>query len=305
MMSSLTILPLIVLATLLPLYIVAFSGTATSPTITVNAVTVTSPTDVLSLADLRYDEWIVAADVDQAARGSNDGDDKNSHPPPSRYAFRMATAEIVEERSEAGATAFLALLDNNDITDTGISSAVGAAELSPIEFDGAIRNNIIDTDIKHVLPSMLYVTDVVTSSQNRRMGIANALMEALEQYAYETYGNGTALYLHVKPDNEAAQAFYTNPKRGYSCVSTTNPDDLKDSIIDMDRLEENSGTAGQILFCKVLNGSNNNINIPGTRAARTWGTKQNNIAVAVGKGFGGTTMGRVKSSANKSKRKKR
>jgi len=303
-MSSLTFLLLIVLVTLLP-DILAFSGSSTRPGISVNTVKVSSPTDVVSLADLRYDEWIAAEDVDQAGGGSNDGDAKISRPPPSRGAFQMATAEIVCERSEAGATAFLARLDNDDSTDTGIiSTAVGAAELSPIEFDGAIRNNNKDTNNNLSLPSMLYVTDVVTSSRNRRMGIANALMEAVEQYAYETHGDGTSLYLHVKPGNEAAQSFYTNPKRGYRCVPTKNHDHLKEHNIDMDRLEENSGTAGQILFCKVLNGSNTNITR--AKAARQWETQQNSMVVAVvaGKGFGGATIGKAKSSTNKSKRKR-
>jgi len=321
--------------------ILAFSGTTTRPAITVSAVTVTSPKDVYSLADLRYDEWIADVDailitdadpdpdLDQASGDSNINDNKNyPPPPPSRYAFRMATAEIVSERSEAGATAFLARFDNDGITASG--TAVGSAELSPIEFDGVIRrrskNNNTDTDTdtdinsNPLLPSMpmLYVTDVVTSSRNRRMGIANALMEAVEQYAYETYGDGTALYLHVKPDNEAAQSFYTNPKRGYCCVPTiaatataTNPDQLKENIIDIDRLEKNSGTAGQMLFYKILNGSNaasaRNINLTKSKTARQWGTQQNNaaVAVAVGTGFGGATIGKAKSSNKKSKRKKR
>merc|ERR1719416_364040 len=63
-------------------------------------------------------------------------------------------------------------------------------------------------------PTRLYVTDVVTSSKHRRMGIANALMDALESYAAEKFEtDNTLLYLHVKEDNVAAQKFYRDARR--------------------------------------------------------------------------------------------
>ena len=184
---------------------------------------VTTPSDIVALADLRYDEWIL-----QPNQGDNDNNEYN----PSRYAFRMATAELTAERSRA--TSFLAFLDS--------TYAVGAAELSPIEFEGAVDDPTFKSNI-------LYVTDVVTSSKFRRMGIANALMDAVEQSAYDMNGEGTVLFLHVKPDNEAAKRFYANGKRGYSAPTA---DQLKG--IRVDCLEENAGTTGQILLCKTVQG---------------------------------------------------
>jgi len=211
-----------------------------------NSTTFTSKPnlDTIGLADLRYDEWI-----------GNSNSNSNSTPhtteqttarPPSRYAFRMATAEIASERSEAGAVTFLA----KQLQQQQQQIVVGTAELSPIEFEGTsvpvAHQQQTQTQTQTQKHVSLYVTDVVTSSKHRRMGIANQLMDALEHYAYEHHAVATTgthaasndndgdndgdndnddddsnnaivtLYLHVKPDNPSAQSFYANPKRGYA-----------------------------------------------------------------------------------------
>ena len=257
----------------------------------VTASPVQTQADIVALADLRYDEWIANDD-------ESDGDD---NPLPSRYAFRMATAEIAAERTEGGAVAFLAQLavagmqptantDGKLDDDTALSKGVpvGAAELSPIEFDGAItrtqQSRDKDTSTAQQ-PTRLYVTDVVTSSKHRRMGIANTLMDALESFALEKFGTNTMLCLHVKEDNVAAQKFYQNPKRGYAVPT---PEQLRN--IDVRRLEDNAGTAGQILMCKSLL----DCSLPVQQSM----DDKNNILV---RGFGGKSKGKQTSS----KRKKR
>lgn len=194
----------------------------------------------------------------------------------------MATAEIAAERSEGGAVAFLARLED------AISIPVGAAELSPIEFDGAITTKQSDDkDAAQQLPTILYVSDVVTSSSHRRMGIASTLMDALETFAFEKSGAGTMLYLHVKEENMVAQKFYTNPSRGYGA-----PTSEQLQHIDVCRLEENSGTAGQILLCKSLNCSPLPLN-----------PKEENTSASI-RGFG-SAQAKGKQTAKKSKRRKR
>lgn len=260
----------------------------------VTASPVRTQADVVALADLRYDEWIATNDDDVA-----DGQDSSTDPPlPSRYAFRMATAEIAAERTEGGAVAFLARAGMQPKANTGTCTEdkssydedtatsttstyvpVGAAELSPIEFDGAIKSQQQST-------RFLYVTDVVTSSRHRRMGIANTLMDALESFALETYGADTILYLHVKEDNVAAQKFYENPKRGYAAPTTEH---LRN--IDVSRLEDNAGTAGQILMCKSL------VDCP--LSVQSGKDDKNNI-----RGFGGTAKGKT-ATKKSAKRKKR
>lgn len=243
----------------------------------VTACPVQTQADVVALADLRYDEWIDSSDVADAGCGSDAPSSSSSSspqpPPPSRYAFRMATAEVAAERSEGGAVAFLARLEMPPIAaksvdgdDDAISIPVGAAELSPIEFDGAIiTQQSDDKDAAQQLPTILYVSDVVTSSSHRRMGIASALMDALESFAFEKSGAGTMLYLHVKEENMVAQKFYTNPRRGYGA-----PTFEQLQHIDVCRLEDNSGTARQILLCKSLNPKEEN-----TRASiRGFGSAQ-------------------------------
>jgi ribosomal protein S18 acetylase RimI-like enzyme len=238
-------------------------GARPPPGAKVTASPVQTQADLVALADLRYDEWIANDDV-AGAYASDAGDDpsslSSSNPLlPSRYAFRMATAEIVAERTEGGAVAFLAGLrmpppTNNDGGNdvNAMYIPVGAAELSPIEFDGAITLQQSEND-DAVLPTIvqpptrLYVSDVVTSSRHRRMGIANTLMDALELFALDKFGADTMLYLHVKKENVAARKFYENPKRGYAA-----PTSKQLEHIDIGRLEDNAGTAGQILMCKSL-----------------------------------------------------
>mmetsp|Transcript_20252 Transcript_20252/g.29827 ORF Transcript_20252/g.29827 Transcript_20252/m.29827 type:complete len:317 (-) Transcript_20252:313-1263(-) len=168
--------------------------------------------DLVALADLRYNEWMA--------------EESSSESVPSRYAFRMATAEIASERAVGSATTFLAKLD---------TLAVAAAELSSIEFEDVVLSNEQQT--------FLYVTDVVTSSQHRRRGIANHLMDFLEDYA--CCNGKVTLWLHVKPENTQALAFYKN--RGYTKPSFTEGMDLM-------RLEDNAGIANehQMLLSKTL-----------------------------------------------------
>jgi ribosomal protein S18 acetylase RimI-like enzyme len=145
----------------------------------------------------------------------------------SRAAFGMATADIFQERVVGGAVAFVARIQG---------TPVGAAELSPME-------------MIHVLcgddqgRTLCYVTDVVTCRDHRRMGIGEALMVAIEQKA--TTIGVTELFLHVNPDNEPALHFYQSQRLGYGP-----PQRLEG--LDIDRLAENAGAAGQILLSKVL-----------------------------------------------------
>eukprot|EP00563_Minutocellus_polymorphus_P017802 CAMPEP_0197723130 /NCGR_PEP_ID=MMETSP1434-20131217/5557_1 /TAXON_ID=265543 /ORGANISM="Minutocellus polymorphus, Strain CCMP3303" /LENGTH=314 /DNA_ID=CAMNT_0043308351 /DNA_START=19 /DNA_END=963 /DNA_ORIENTATION=- len=261
----------------------------------VAASPVQTQADVAALADLRYDEWI-ANDDEEGAGCSSDvsSSSLSSSPQPSRYAFRMATAEIAAERSEGGAVAFLARLkmpptaniDGGD--DNAISIPVGAAELSPIEFDGAIIQQSGGKDAAQ-LPTRLYVSDVVTSSLHRRMGIASTLMDVLESSAFEKFGTGTMLYLHVKEDNLAAQKFYKKPRRGYGA-----PTSEQLQHIDVCRLEENASTAGQILLCKSLYCSHLPLN-----------PKEENASTSTSiRGFG-SAQSKGKQTAKKSKRRKR
>lgn len=168
--------------------------------------------DVLDLADLRFDEWML-----------NDSD--SSSTPPSRYAFRMATAEVTDERGQEGAVSFLATMGPSTIV-------VGSAELSPIELRGTM-----DASTTANTP-WLYVTDVVTSSNHRRLGVGNALMDAVEEHASQ-HMSCTRIYLHVCPDNEGAIRFYN--KRGYSQVSNN-------AELDAKSLAQAAGTEGQFLL---------------------------------------------------------
>lgn len=193
----------------------AFASPRSQNSINVAPVHESNADDVRALADLRFKEWMA--------------DDPN---PPSIGAFRAATHEILEERNAEGAFAFLARMG---------STAVGTAELSPIEFQGALLQ---PTTTTRGPDEFLYVTDVLTSKDHRRMGIGMALMEAMENYAVKL--GATELFLHVKQDNIAARKFYEMQEMGYS------PYDDADSAVDLDRLAENAGTAGQVLLTKVL-----------------------------------------------------
>jgi len=181
---------------------------------------------------------------------------------PSREAFRMATAEIARERAAGGAVMFLARDKKSD--------AVGAAELSPIEFEGALLRED-DAAARH-----LYVTDVVTAREHRRKGVAGALMCALEREA--AFGGAgpmappatiARLFLHVHADNGAALNFYRGvgggrssptsppPGGGASAVYGEPPADVM-SGIDAKRLAENAGAVGQVLLCKDISIVKNN-----------------------------------------------
>jgi len=270
----------------------AITTSAAAKEVVVTASAVRSHADIVALADLRYDEWIANSDD-----ASNTGSSPASPPPPSRLAFRMATADISAERSEGGAMAFLARLevDPNDDDDgdgeAPSSIPVGAAELSPIEFDGAIVQNHSSGEGEDTIlsPTRFYVTDVVTSSKHRRMGIANTLMDALESYAAEKFEtDNTLLYLHVKEDNVAAQKFYRDARRGYAIPTS---DQLRH--IDVSQLEENADTAGQVLLFKSLDC--NSLPPPLLLDGEKDETRK--------QGFGGAAKG--KQLSKKSKRKKK
>lgn len=219
---------------------------------------VNSNNDILSLADIRYQEWMTT--------------DPN---PPSIHNFRLATVEIFRERSVDGAMVFLAKLSNNNNnlvnkeTTWRDASVVGAAELSPIELKDVVvivpninneqqqqRNNV-DGSIN----LLCYVTDVVTSSSSRRLGVGSILMNAVEKSARDL---GTrCLLLHVADENEMARRFYE--KLNYVYVvgdSSIDSDGMAllslESVeggsikVDTNRLALNAGTTGQLLMMKEL-----------------------------------------------------
>lgn len=179
-----------------------------------------SSQDVMDLADMRYREWI-----------QDDGTDQNT---PSLGAFRMATAEILQERTQEGAMTFLARIPSKDSSMT----VVGSAELSPIEVRGLTPPSLSETESK-----WLYVTDVVTSSSHRRLGVGTALMDAMEREAALQL-NATRIYLHVCTDNTGAIEFYC--KRGYLEAKTS------DDQVDTEKLAEAAGAIGQMLLQKEL-----------------------------------------------------
>jgi len=175
---------------------------------------VNSFADVRALADLRYNEWIVGSAEDKRKQPSID-------------AFRMATAEIHQERQEQGAIAFIAKCKETDL-------AVGSAELSPIEL-----HNCCNSDIPY-----LYITDVVTSSSYRRQGIGKKLLHCMESEAINL--GVTRICLHVdKENNDAAFQFYI--QNGYA-----ENDEKKELLLNESKLAENAGTVGQKLLTKVL-----------------------------------------------------
>jgi ribosomal protein S18 acetylase RimI-like enzyme len=198
------------------LFLIDSSGALSS----IRVAPVKSHADVIALAELRYNEWIAP---------SNDTDCSNDNAAasiPSRQAFRMATAELYQERKTNGVISLVAWQEK---------TPVGAAELSPIELQGALLATT---------PAMLYVTDVVTDRLHRRKGVAARLMEAVEQEAM-TRG-ASQLLLHVKQDNSAALAFYR--KLGYE-------EEKRGALLatlDVDRLAKNAGTEGQLLLTKAL-----------------------------------------------------
>eukprot|EP00980_Cylindrotheca_fusiformis_P010418 scaffold2315_cov113-Cylindrotheca_fusiformis.AAC.11 len=189
--------------------------------------------DVLDLADLRFQEWIQHNDSN-----NNNNENGRKPPPPSQYAFRMATAEITDERIQAGAVSFLAKMATTNQRNNELL-VVGSAELSPIEISAAMMSSSDETNF-----TSLYVTDVVTSSNHRRMGVGSAIMDALECHAIEK-SNCSRIYLHVSPSNNGALEFYK--KRGYSQVT-----DDAGQLLDTAKLAEAAGTEGQLLLFKDL-----------------------------------------------------
>lgn len=199
--------------------------------------------DIMALADLRYDEFIECEE--------NAGDKYIS-----RRAFRKATAEIHQERTDEGATVFLAKCScSESSSDVG----AGAAELSPMEFAGAVT--------AAVDPVFLYVTDVVTSQHYRRRGVGNALMVAMEEEAArlcrESQQEYACLFLHVFPDNDGAIQFYCNPKLGYQIIDDSvdvlpmqigldNRNEKMEVTVDLKRLTQNCETEGQVLMIKKI-----------------------------------------------------
>jgi len=169
-----------------------------------------------------------------------EGDGK---PAPSKQAFRLATAEIARERSEKGCTMFLARC-------TTVDHPIGAAELSPIEFDGVLRSSTTFAGAEVDGYRYRYVTDVVTDRGHRRRGVASALLGALEREVVAECGptiEKVGLFLHVEEGNEAARGFYQGVGGGYA-----EPEEEVVGRINVDQLAENAGAVGQILLCKEL-----------------------------------------------------
>ena len=233
--------------------------------------TVNSNQDIISLAKLRYQEWIIS-DTD------TDTDTDTNDKKPDISNFCRATAEIYHERKEMGSVVFIATYNSIDGEDEVV---VGAAELSPIEFQNDV---IIHTDEKaddNDTLTPLYITDVVTSSSHRRMGIGSRLMNAVESHAYAIFDTPqVVLFLHVEHDNIAALQFYKN--LGCSIVDGDDDDDEEDTAkrktsnddgiisisipttsnsnqhltINANQLAINAGTMGQLLMMKQLSEPN-------------------------------------------------
>lgn len=277
---------------------------------------VQSNVDILSLADLRYKEWILRDDINNTDK---------SKASPSQHSFRLATAEICQERSKDGAFAFLAKYYN------GNEEIVGAAELSPIETRGCIRFNN-NTHLKSVSNTSIamYATDIVTSSSHRRLGIGSKLMNELEDEAWRL--GCRFVFLHVEYDNAVAIGFYhrlgyldvqdnaiddigvvtlTFTNEGLIAVPTTSLDTLggenKDGtrideqvphatiIVDTRQLAANAGTTGQLLMVKKLKEPNTNDK----------DDIQSETSASKAAGFGGNNAGGFGSKRKTVKKKKK
>lgn len=174
---------------------------------------VNSFADVRDLADLRFNEWIIG-----------NGEDKRKQP--SLAAFRMATAEIHQERKDQGAKAFIAKCKETSV-------AIGSAEISPIEVENCCTSE----------NPYLYITDVVTSSSYRRQGIGKQLLNTMEQEAMNC--DICRICLHVdKQNNEAAFQFYI--RNGYTEYNGS------EGSLNVTQLTANAGTIGQVLLEKEL-----------------------------------------------------
>jgi len=182
---------------------------------TVQISKVQTNNDILSLAKLRYQEWMI-----------------NETNPPILSNFCKATSEIYNERQVDGSIVFLAKLVHQ--VNINEDLVVGAAELSSIELQNCIINRYNNNDIDIATP--LYITDVVTSSNHRRFGIGTTgtkLMTEVEQCAlYEL--NSRILFLHVEYDNIPARSFYE--RLGYVAVSVGGED-----CIEGDTSKEDDG----------------------------------------------------------------
>ena len=271
--------------------------------------------DILSLAKLRYQEWMI-----------------NETNPPILSNFCKATAEIYTERKVDGSIVFLAKLvqSDNDGSDND-DLVVGAAELSPIELQNCIINCSNTNNNEFATP--LYITDVVTSSNHRRFGIGTKLMIEVERCAlYEM--NSRIVFLHVEYDNVAARSFYerlgyvavsagdrevsldggdTKEDDGFISISLNEPvqpsvvieDDTTDNqqhdiiTLDTKQLAINAGTVGQLLMMKRLSKES----IPNEEDVSSPATPSIKAAASSSKGGFGRQQ-QMKQSRKKKKRKK-
>ena len=215
------------------------TNTNTNTNHNIQISTVKTKRDIISLADLRYNEWMRAS-----SDGDGDGDTNVNVNvnvrAPQLSSFRLATAEIFHERNVDASIVFLATLvvdgyeyggrySNGKNSDGKL--VVGAAELSPIELQGVFVNNYdadADADAASSPPNNqkqrqqqrqqqqqlinkiampLYITDVVTSSTHRRHGIGTKLMLSIETAAWAI--ESRVVFLHVEHDNVGAREFYT------------------------------------------------------------------------------------------------
>jgi ribosomal protein S18 acetylase RimI-like enzyme len=182
--------------------ICAFSFSPTGNAIQVHQVKTFA--DWYALADVRYNEWMRDRGI-------------------TRNSFRRATIEIYqEERPDA----ILFLAKKNE-------KVVGAAELSPIELQNALSDNV----------QVLYVTDVVTDRNHRRQGIAATLMTVLESHAIRQ--GAKYLVLNVAPENAAALSFYRK-------LRYEQPQPELSEILNVEKVLENAGTQGQLLLSKTI-----------------------------------------------------
>lgn len=262
--------------------VLAFSGSSSSSfssqvVLNDDISKVSTNTDIISLAKLRYQEFIL------------DGISDDS-PPPTLSNFCRATAEIYEERKLDGSIVFLYSTKTKKNEDGDVEVVVGAAELSPIELQGCVDISRSDTNDNDNDPNSInaamYITDVVTSSKHRRLGIGLRLMHEVERIAWKEMGT-RIVFLHVKYDNIGARKFYE--RLGYitikgeedCCVESEDnqiavsndgiisisleddgPEHLLTSTekqnfahtmtINAKQLESNAGATGQILMMKQL-----------------------------------------------------
>ena len=269
-----------------------------------------SPMDVKNveaLADLRYQEWMMdepvetrpsllafrsaTAEIQQERIVTSDSGDSHYGAIPFVARCQMFPPKATTKAAGTGFGGGGKIKDRVKTTKTSSSPTTttttttteeiaGAAELSPLEFQGCFdrstssTNNEQDTNSIHSMNAYRnnhywYVTDVVTAQKYRRKGVAAALMKAVEDYALEhslettttTHENKTVLLMHVEPENEGALKFYQ--RLGYEKVfsSATSAKQGGDSTIvfvdylmgvDVDKLAENAGVSGQWLLGKQL-----------------------------------------------------